>query len=181
MMSEEYISPICEKCIKVKEERCCHDVKIPLLVKDVENITSLGHELADYAVAGEYTEEDLLEYPRWVFEGLVEVDGRLVKLNVKTEGSSCVFLKEGVGCTLGDLRPVSCKLFPFWLEESGKVKYSFGGIECIMEDSNIPVSEGLSAIGETEESIKSYYKKTKKECLENKEKQRELIMKLRSE
>lgn len=44
------------------------------------------------------------------------------KLDIDTTGA-CVYLKEGVGCTLGEEKPASCKQYPFspFKDQSGRI------------------------------------------------------------
>lgn len=53
-----------------------------------------------------------------IFAGQVRI-----RLNVETEQgstlSSCVFLRKGIGCSLPeDVRPHTCRLYPFWFERT---------------------------------------------------------------
>jgi len=82
----------------------------------------------------------------------------------------CFFLKED-GCSIFDIRPRMCRIFPFWFnEENGKIKITmeeedFEGDECLLtkESNGHDINSFLSRMGETEETMKNCIKEFIKE------------------
>lgn len=79
-------------CLDHRCSACCHDTAMPLREADVARLRALGHDPARFARVD---------------------DGWLV---LRNEGGACVFLRDGQ-CTVYDVRPEGCRLYPLVYEE----------------------------------------------------------------
>lgn len=111
---------------------------------------------------------------------MVNIKGKLYKINTKKKADgSCFFLRDGAGCTLGNLRPPICKIYPYWVNDKNEIVYEPEEKEyCYFGKLGMSISEGLKLIHENEEKIHAYFKKIKDDCLKNKHKHKELILKI---
>lgn len=171
---------ICLECSK-KQATCC-SLGVPLTIEDVNRITALGYKLENFAEPGEWKKDEIEGNEDWWENSMVEVDGKMYRLHVKESGEGddekCFFLKEGEGCVLGDKRPLHCKMYPFWIDE-GHIAYDDPEDKfCPLNKGIMPLKESMELLHETEESLKEHYQKIKEDCIKNKEKHKELILKL---
>jgi Fe-S-cluster containining protein len=167
----------CLECSK-KQDTCC-TLGVPLTIEDVERISKLGFKLDEFAYAGEWDEDDNEGAEDWWMHSLVKLDGKFYKLEVEEkENEHCFFLEPGKGCILGDKRPLHCKTYPFWVEDNNVVYDDPEEKFCPINKRSIPVKHAVTLVGETEESIMDYYNRIKKDCIENSEKVKELVLKL---
>jgi Fe-S-cluster containining protein len=148
-------------------------------MEDVERITKLGFKLDEFADVGEWDEEDYEGAEDWWMNSMVKVDDTFYKLEItEKEKERCFFLEHGKGCTLGDKRPLHCKTYPFWVENNQVVYDDPEERFCPINKRSIPVKHAVTLVGETEENIMNYYDRIKKDCIENSEKVKELVLKL---
>lgn len=169
---------ICLEC-KKHQKNCCNDSpRVPLTIEDIERIISLGFKIKDFLIVGEYSKQRLQNDEDWWRNSMVNIKGRLFKINTKKkEDGSCFFLKDGVGCALGEFRPTVCKIYPFWVNQKNEIIYEPGEKEyCYFGKLGISVSDGLKLIQGNEEKIHSYFLKIKDDCIKNKH--REIIVKI---
>ncbi len=127
---ETFIASGCLQCAG-NEESCCAESYVPLTIADIDAILELGHTLEEATQAGEYYEEYLDDAEPWWRASMTEIEGRLFRVTTrKNERAQCVFLREGEGCLLGANRPRVCKIYPFWVDESGAIIVEPGEEEC---------------------------------------------------
>jgi Fe-S-cluster containining protein len=176
-MTEKVCHQGCLECSK-QQETCC-TLGVPLNIDDIERITALGYKLEDFAYAGEWDEEDNEGAEDWWMNSMVKVDDKFYKIEVEEDDEEhCFFLERGKGCKLGSNRPLQCKTYPFWVEE-GEIVYDDPEDKfCPINKKAVPIKEALSHVNETEESILSYYNKIKKDCIDNTEKVKEIVLRL---
>ncbi len=178
-MTELVSFKICLECSK-KQRNCCQDNRVPLTLEDINNITSLGFNFFDFAIAGEYKVEIFINEETWWKNSMITIDNKHYKINTKNdEKGNCVFLNSGLGCTLGKNRPSVCKIYPFWVNDKEEIIYEKGEDElCYFGRKKKTILESAKLVGEDEKSLKSYFEKIKNDCIENKEKHQELISKI---
>ena len=126
-MSEEYTNHICVKCSHMQETCCADSPRVPFTANDLERLISLGHKVEEFAVAGEYTEEDFRGEEDWWEKSMIDIGGKFYKVNVrKKEDGSCHFLDKEKGCVLGSNRPAVCKIYPYWMNDKGSIIWEDG-------------------------------------------------------
>jgi Fe-S-cluster containining protein len=161
--------PICLQCIE-KQRSCCEDVRVPLLIEDIDRILAKGHKLEDFAIAGEYPPEDRVG---WWAENMIEIDGKLFKPNIKEIDGKCVFQQNG--CIIGKDRPLICRMYPFWAETNEVLYEADEEKSCYFGKCGSDIEQGLRHTGETKESILDYMARTKADCKRVKEHERIII------
>ncbi|MGV7929194.1 MAG: YkgJ family cysteine cluster protein [Spirochaetota bacterium] len=176
---ETFIASGCLQCAG-NEESCCAESYVPLTIADIDAILELGHTLEEATQAGEYYEEYLDDAEPWWRASMTEIEGRLFRVTTrKNERAQCVFLREGEGCLLGANRPRVCKIYPFWVDESGAIIVEPGEEECCnIAAGAVPVERGIRMIDESPESILEYYREIRRDCEENGARHRELLVRL---
>ncbi len=179
LMTEPVSYKICLECSK-KQRNCCQDNRVPLTLEDINTITSLGFNFFDFAIAGEYDVEDFINEETWWKNSMITIDNKHYKINTRNDNKgNCIFLKSGLGCTLGKNRPSVCKIYPFWVNDKDEIVYENGEDElCYFGRKKLTALEGAKLVREDEKSLKSYFEKIKNDCIENKEKHQELILKI---
>lgn len=178
-MTDEYHNNICLKCSRLQETCCSDSPRVPFTIQDLERLSSLGYRLEDFAVVGEYLEKDFRRDEDWWKNAMIKIGDKFSKINVrKKEDGSCYFLDREKGCTLGQNKPVACKIYPYWIDR-GCIIWEDGEMEfCLMGKEEFHILEGIRMIGETEYTIRAYFEEIKRDCLENNEKHRGLLLRL---
>ncbi|MFA5855839.1 MAG: YkgJ family cysteine cluster protein [Candidatus Pacearchaeota archaeon] len=174
---KEFAPNICLECVK-KDSGCCSSYPfIPLTIKDIERIKKLGYKLEDFVLVQKYRKNMIDTSEKWWADGFVNHDKKKYKLTVKKKkDNSCVFLKQGKGCTLGKNRPFVCKIYPFWVDSKGKVIYERDEEkDCLLGKRNVPIKHAVEMIGEKRKLIKKYRKEIRKDCIENLDKSKILV------
>ncbi|MFA6427177.1 MAG: YkgJ family cysteine cluster protein [Candidatus Magasanikbacteria bacterium] len=169
----------CLECKKINKVSCCEGwLKFPLMIEDINTITSLGYQIQDFVIAGEYKLESMHDDEAWWKNSLIKIGKNFFKTNIKkNKNGDCIFLSDGHGCTLRDNRPLVCKIYPFWVDEKGEVVYEPGEeADCLMGQSGISVWEALKLVEEDNKTIQNYFSKIKKDCIENKDKHKKIIL-----
>lgn len=131
---------ICVECSNnPKYGGCCvltnDDTRMPITEEDVLRIERVtGLDRSDI-VHSEEVPSDYLEVMAEVLDSSVfswmAKNGPIHSMKINPQTRECVFLKEGVGCTLKEHRPAICRTFPFnpvFLPETGELSLplSFG-------------------------------------------------------
>ena len=167
-------------CMNCREfqETCC-TLGVSLTIDDIKRIESLGYKLEEFAEPGQWYKHEIEGEEPWWINSMVTVGRKLFKTQVKDrDGKKCFFLNDGKGCVLGDKRPGHCKVYPFWVEDN-KVVYDDPEEKfCCLHREGVPVKQGLNLINESEKDIIRYYSKIKEDCIKNKAKHRNIILKL---
>lgn len=166
----------CLRCASAGDT-CCMDMCAPLSVSDIERICALGNNLEDFAELHDYSDDNDPEHEDWWRESMVEHGGRKYKIITKTkENSHCFFLIPGKGCALGDKRPLTCKMYPYWISADGLITY--GDTDCFLVKCGTVPTEGISMITETPDTLTDYYKLIAEDCKNNKGKAKEMVIRL---
>jgi Fe-S-cluster containining protein len=85
--------------------------------------------------------------------------GRHYRLQTKFVNGSCVALVPGKGCTLGESRPLICRVWPFWWRSgsdpsTGDFQLEVDGDCTLVTHWNMTVDEVLKELGLSESSVK---------------------------
>ena len=175
-MAEFFSRLDCARCSRVQES-CCSYGHPPLTLKDIKRIEKLGFKRIDFAEAldFEYSNNDLKNEPAWWIKSMVKINGRFFKAAVKKNGSYCLFLKNGAGCSLGKNRPVICQMYPFWMENG---KLTFNDFDCLMVKNNLSIKELLKIMGESGKKIKAKFIEFKMDAVKNHKKHEKIVLAL---
>lgn len=171
------------QCLECKDHQknCCSDApRVPLTIKDIKAIESMGFNRNEFLIAGEYLPGKMWGEEGWWRDGMVVIRRKSFKINTKkTKNGKCIFLKDGVGCILGKNRPFVCKIYPFWVDDKGKIGWEPGEKEyCYMGKNGLSLEETIRAIKETPMTIRKYFNEIKKDCMDTKEKHRRILLAL---
>jgi Fe-S-cluster containining protein len=179
-MTKPITFPVCAEHYKDTKDSCCNNANVPLTINCLQNIITLGYVLEDFSVAGEYSKEDIQGTEKWWMSSMFKRGNKFYKINVRRKPSgNCIFLKEGGGCVLGKNRPAVCKIYPFWVDKKGKIDYEEGEKEyCYLGTRGYSPPKAIKMMGETPKTIKSYFELMKRDCINNKEKHREILLNL---
>jgi Fe-S-cluster containining protein len=113
----------CNSCAK-----CCKDLIVNLKFADIGNILKNRSDLQINDFVDYIDEEE--DYPYGIKGNLF---GRQVPV-LKQKGGSCIFLDKANLCTINDFKPLTCKIFPFKLEDDQAVfepnLYQFLNTKC---------------------------------------------------
>lgn len=170
MKKKEFTLDFCVECIRKTGQSCCTgNPALPLMYKDILRIRKLGYKDKDFIAPLWYTEEDVEGPEQWWKDARIKYNGRKYKLNIKKIKGKCFFLKDGVGCTLGNDRPYLCRMYPFWVDEkTGKVIYDISAKEeCFIPLKKNSIDEGLKIIKESKKNIKHFFNEVRKDALNN--------------
>jgi len=152
-----------------------------MTLADIERIVGLGYRLQDFAVPYQYPAHLLEDNEPWWNESFASHDGKPYRIIIRKQPDGrCVFLDPGKGCTLGEHRPGVCKIFPFWVAPDGRVTFEPGAKVCYMEVLEMPLTDALPRISETEQTIHQHYAQIAGDCQEMAEtdKYRQLLVQL---
>jgi Fe-S-cluster containining protein len=167
---------VCMECVQ-KQPACCNDAPlVPIGIKDVERIVSLGHKTEDFVFAKEYDISEYFDAEPWWKDSFTEIGGKHYRMNVKKDSRGhCFFLKEGEGCVLGKERPAICKIYPFWVYDD-KVEFEKGEIEeCHACRKLGSVQSVMGALGENKQSIRSYFNEFRQDCEKNRKEYEKIL------
>lgn len=169
-------------CLNCKElQKSCCTLGVPLTMQDIRLIELLGFKLDEFAEPEEWYKDEIEGCEDWWEASMAKIDGKMFRLHIKEKkDGNCFFLKHGEGCILGDNRPLHCKIYPFWVdEETNIVEYDDQDEKhCHFHRNGTPLKEGVKLVNETEETVKEYFSKIKADCIKNKDKYKEIILKL---
>lgn len=145
----------CRRCARLGST-CCNNPLVPLTMKDIDRLTSLGYDPDRYlAVARYYLDPELHE--DWWLGGFATVGGRRYRATVRRVRGACPFLSNG--CLLGANRPLVCRIYPFWITPNLELIYL--GDLCLIPKHIPDKVEGLRAIGESCDSIREVWSQIK--------------------
>lgn len=139
---------VCTKCTSTGLS-CCHgDYSIFTTLKDAKRVAKhLNKEINEVVAFKKLTKEDKKtnlykkKHHRYCYD--LEIDGRLLVL-IKNKDGSCGFQGKDGRCTIYEVSPLCCKIFPFWFDDG--VIIDNNGLTC-------PI------IGRKKESIDEKFKK----------------------
>jgi len=164
---------VCSECAKGKLS-CIDCCSSPFLDKDpgfwltlvdiARIVKKTGLNPKDFCKIVDFSDDEEEE------EGFIdEKFGEMVffgdKVILMKGNGKCPFLKDG-GCSIFDIRPRMCRIFPFWFkEENGDItitieKEDFEEDECLLTKGNggRDIPHLLKLVGETEKSMKKCIK-----------------------
>jgi Fe-S-cluster containining protein len=176
-MKKEFACNICLECVK-KNSGCCSSYPaIPLTIKDIKRIKKLGYDTKNFIYIQRFQKNWIDYSEKWWSRSFVKHNDKIYKINMKkNKDGSCIFLKPGKGCTLGENRPYICKIYPFWVNKKGKVIYEkCEENNCLMGRRKYDVNVALRAVCENSRKIKKYHKEIKSDCLTRKSFHKKII------
>ena len=170
-------SDLCLECGLTKDS-CC-SLGVPLTIRDIRIIKNLGFKLEDFAYAEEWGKEDFADGEEWWKGSMIKVNNRFYRVSCKEKkNGNCFFLREGSGCILGENRPLQCRMFPFWVKKNRIIYDGSADGFCMLKNKRLPLKEKIKIIGESEKSLKKYYRMIKEDCINNREEHRKLVLRL---
>ncbi len=179
-MHKKATSHSCLECSK-NQVTCC-TLGVPVTIDDIERIVALGYKLEEFVEPGEWEDGELEGNEQWWIDSTIQVDGKKYKIHLKESSDTddrCLFLRDGQGCILGDKRPHLCKLYPFWVNEIGKLVYDDPGDKfCPINKNILPVKDALALMNETEETVRQHFENIKEDSINNQEKHKEILLKM---
>ena len=177
------MSEVCIQCSRLKGYGgCCRvpasarDAQFPITLADTQKIQDhTGKSLSEFIEIDKVV--PAIESGFYKLSPLLKdqiVDGYRIKLKLREDGN-CVFLEDGKGCTLGENRPLVCKLFPFWPDENGNLSPKLGS-NCLAKDlADSNKSDILSMLGQKGKELLDATKDLKKNIKEHQKKMRPLL------
>lgn len=165
--------PPCVRCPKALGASCC-EVKdgeqlATLTLADVARISAATGRAPDAFSEVEWlSEEEAADYEarRPLYAGYFRHQPR--RLTLRRRDGACVFLDRARGCTLSaDVRPTSCRLYPFELWPGGQWSLQvdrFGSLEaaragpgsaCLAVEEATEMEHVLAAFGLTREEVEA--------------------------
>lgn len=114
---------ICQECSRVSEATCCQTewgvtVSLP---EAAEIRAATGRPLMEWAHIEKLDDELVAELSSDPFPFLFIGQRRLLQLKQFKHDDSCIFLRDGEGCTVFNSRPAICKFYPFWYDQSNRL------------------------------------------------------------
>ena len=177
-MKKEISFPHCLECSKFQVTCCNCAPFVPFTIKDIERIKKLGFKEKDFVVLHNYSNYHISGNEKWWKESFVKIKNKNYKLNVKKLNKNCFFLNPGKGCILGKSRPFVCRIYPFWIRNN-KIVYEPGEKkECNLGMKNVSIKKAMKILDENPKKIKKYFSEIKNDCIQNKEKHREIVLRL---
>lgn len=167
---------VCLRCANTKTlQGCCKvlgDTKnqLPVTMADIRRVSKyLGIP---------YNEVAELEVPAFEMLDNVPTSRRLFALSMSYDtkfrlkldkDQQCVFLDDGEGCTLGDLKPLVCRVFPFWPDDrTGHMTLALGGAcLAVMENGDRNTIGVLDSLGMSGAQLSGLARQIRRESLEH--------------
>jgi len=117
--------------------------------REVTEIVEVSEILSKYIEHLSDPEMAQIYYPR---------NGSYYRMQTKFVGDSCIALKPGKGCVLGNNRPLICRVWPFWWKEGTQPlteKFPMEiDEECIMAVWKFPMERVLEELNLSEDQIR---------------------------
>ena len=129
-MSNRRSHEVCGSCAASPRGGCCwipeedaQEYQFPMTLMDVARIVeATGLDPRAFSVRDRVSAEQLDDYAQ--FDGMERMCPVGIRHRLKLRKSGhCVFLEEGKGCSLGEAKPMVCKLFPFWVSKTGDLMW----------------------------------------------------------
>ncbi len=162
---------VCLRCASTGPTCCMDRNKIPLTMKDVDTLNYLGYDPDRYVTVAQYCLDPEEHEPWWV-DGFVAVGGRHYRASLRFVRGVCPFLSDG--CVLGARRPFVCRIFPFWM--SPELKLIYLGEDCPITEEMPDKAEGLTAIGESSDSIRDLWVQIKNDLVLRREEHERFVL-----
>lgn len=127
----------CLKCAKMKEDCCRSDYAKFSTLKDAARIARFLDVPVNKAVIyGPLSKKDkktklYLKKIHSYYYDLVSKGGKILQLKRKKDGA-CFFLSESGHCKIYEVRPLICRVFPFWYSSRGEMMVDHNGLNCDM-------------------------------------------------
>lgn len=174
---------VCSQCSKLSGYGgCCRvppssaEYQFPITLEDAQLIKAhTGKDLEEFIEIDKvsaFVAKSFQKISPFLYNQVV--DGYRVKLKLKENGE-CVFLDPEAGCTIKSVRPLICKMFPFFPDESGYLSPKLSS-NCLAKDlADSKKSDILSMLGQKGEDLLEDTQKLKKNISSHQEKMRPLL------
>jgi len=133
------MSNFCLNCIKTKKTCCSADYVKFTTLRDAERIAKfLKTDIRNVVVYGQLCEEDKLtelyikKIHNYYYDLAAADGGKILQLRRRKDGSCPFFLSREGRCKIYKVRPLSCRVFPFWYSDAGKtvIITDHNGLDC---------------------------------------------------
>ena len=176
------MSDYCLKCAKKREDCCRTDYAKFTTLEDAERIASfLNAPINEVAVYSSLSDNDVKtelfkNKTHGYYYDFADKDKKVLQLKKKEDGS-CVFLDDNGACKIYPVRPLICRVYPFWYSNDEVIEDSngisgcpiLGGSKSNGATANLPrenVEQSVRKIGTNISSLKLLFTQLKGE-LEN--------------
>jgi Fe-S-cluster containining protein len=177
-MKKEISFPHCLACSKFQVTCCNCAPLVPFTIKDIKRIKKLGYRKRDFITVHNYPKSFINGNEKWWEKSFVKIKNKNYKLNVKKIKKDCFFLNPGKGCILGKSRPFVCRIYPFWIKNNKIIYESGEKRECNIGMKNVSINVAMKLLDENPKKIKKYFLEIKNDCIQNKEKHSEIVLRL---
>lgn len=167
-----FMTDFCLECAKSKDDCCISDYAKFTTLKDAERIANFLKKRINQCVIynflseGDKKTELFIKKPHWYYYEFASKDGKVLQLNKKRNGG-CLFQNENGACTIYSVRPLTCRIHPFWYSRNGEIIIDINGAECPIickERTSKSLTENrLEKIGYKELEIKRLIKELQSE------------------
>lgn len=160
---------ICQECAQDRGG-CCKVspdyIQMPITPADVDRLmfaTKLPKDKV--CVESPYSESDIRQMED-TSPWLAMVSRHGLRLPVHEDGT-CVFLRDGVGCSVGEFRPQICKTFPFFLSPSGEKELTFKDTCLAVERAKCSPKRVMVLLEQTEKGLREAIEEFKRNVFED--------------
>lgn len=158
-------------------DTCCVEMCVPLMIEDIDRICALNHRLEDFAELRDYADEDESDHEDWWNAARIALNGGLYRIVLKAGADgNCPFLRPGQGCVLGPNRPLTCRMYPYWISPEGAVV--LGDQDCPIVTRAPEVEQGLEMIDETAVSLRRHHRRIIDDCRQQQSRAAEIVRRL---
>jgi len=155
----------CENCVKNDEDCCSSFHSRFVTIGDAERISKfLGKRPAEFLTYADLKDNDketelYRKKPHGYYYDLA-VNGKILQIKDSKRGE-CLFFQKG-HCSVYPVRPLTCRVFPFWFSMKGDVIVDSNGLDCPIvcgdrplkqDPSQKEVKAGLKKIGYSQKEM----------------------------
>lgn len=158
----------CKNCVKNDEDCCSSFHSRFVTLGDAERIARfLGKRPREFLIYAELKDNDketelYVKRPHGYYYDLA-VNGKILQIRDGKKGE-CLFFEKGA-CGIYPVRPLACRVFPFWFSMKGKIIMDNNGLDCPIVCGKKPltrtpspadVRSGLRKIGYSQKEMLSH-------------------------
>ena len=125
----------CLECARNKEDCCSSDYAKFVTLKDTMRISEFLHKsVRNFVIYSGLSKGDLKtdlfkgKHHNYYYD-LVSHDKKILQLKKKKDGS-CIFLDKCGSCKIYSVRPLICRVYPFWYLGKGSLIVDNNGLSC---------------------------------------------------
>jgi len=144
------MSKHCRECIRMDDSCCNYDYAKFTTLKDAERIAKfLNKKINEVVMLAELSEDDketelFTDKVHNYYYELTDDKDRVLQLKQRKDGS-CIFSNENGLCGIYPVRPLICRVFPFWYSNDGEIIVDSNGLTCtiLCGSKDIPSWKGV--------------------------------------